>query len=272
MPSQTGSLTLLFSLLASSTCLLHVQRNEIRTFDSLDGLWTFVKEPYNGGDIGIDNQWNTKDLDTFKNATVMPVPCAYNDIGASSELRDHIGWVWYEKKEMVPLRDRNMRHVLRFGSVNYFAVVFVNSEKVTSHIGGHLPFEVDISSKVKFGAENKITVAVNNTLSWSTIPQGDFNYQKLNPRNISGRILSRLPDGAVKNVGNFDFFNYAGILRSVQLVKIPSVHIQNINIVADHTGSFLFETAASSLDGIQVEVNMFDEDDNVVSFFKIFPV
>ncbi|EGT57606.1 hypothetical protein CAEBREN_12535 [Caenorhabditis brenneri] len=236
----------------------------MRTFDSLDGLWTFVKEPHNSDDIGIKNQWNTLDLEKFHNATVMPVPCAYNDIGTSAELRDHIGWVWYEKKEFVPLRDSNMNHVLRFGSVNYFAVVYVNSEKVTSHTGGHLPFEVDVSSKIKYGAENKITVAVNNTLSWSTIPQGDFNYQKLNPRNISGRILSRLPDGAVKNVGNFDFFNYAGILRSVQLVKIPSIHIQNINIVAEHTGSFVFETAATNLDGVKVEVKMFDADQNLV--------
>lgn len=127
-----------------------------------------------------------------------------------------------------------------------------------------MPFEVDVTSKIKFGAENKFTVAVNNTLSWSTIPQGDFNYQKMAPRNISGRILSRLPEGAVKNIGNFDFFNYAGILRSVQLAKIPSVYIQNINIVADHTGSFYFETAASSLDGTRVEVKMFDNNGNVV--------
>lgn len=150
----------------------------------------------------------------FQNATVMPVPSAYNDLGTGSELRDHIGWVWYEKKEFVPLRDRNMRHVLRFGSVNYFAVVvwqrgctnlkkilifqYINSEKVTSHIGGHLPFEVDISAQIKFGAENKFTVAVNNTLSWSTIPQGDFNYQSVAPRNISGRIVSYLPYLAIQ--------------------------------------------------------------------------
>lgn len=121
--------------------LLHIQKNEIRTFDSLDGLWTFVREPHNGGDVGIENLWNTLDLSKFdvsfgnqdasdikvQNATVMPVPAAYNDLGTSSELRDHIGWVWYEKKEFVPLRDKNMRHVLRFGSVNYFAVVVSSS-------------------------------------------------------------------------------------------------------------------------------------------------
>ncbi|CAI5438651.1 unnamed protein product [Caenorhabditis angaria] len=246
--------------------ILAVQKNEIRTYESLDGLWTFVREPTNYGDLGITNEWYSNDLSKFDNATVMPVPSAYNDLGTSSELRDHIGWVWYEKKEIIPFRDQQFRHFLRFASVNYFAVVYVNSQKVTTHVGGHLPFEVDVSQYLKFGIENKFTVAVNNTLSWATIPQGDFNYQKASSRNISGRMLSRLPSGAFKDVGNFDFFNYAGILRSVQLVKLPSSYIENIIIVADHTGSFYYETAISDLNnGLVVESKIFD-DNNLVVF------
>uniref|UniRef100_A0A8R1IUG5 Beta-glucuronidase n=1 Tax=Caenorhabditis japonica TaxID=281687 RepID=A0A8R1IUG5_CAEJA len=110
-------------LFTTVTPLLYVQKNEIRSVDTLDGLWTFVREPHNGGDVGIVNGWKGKDLAKFENSTVMPVPSSYNDLGTSSELRDHIGWVWYQKKEFIPLRDSNMRHVLRFGSVNYFAVV-----------------------------------------------------------------------------------------------------------------------------------------------------
>ncbi|CAB3410919.1 unnamed protein product [Caenorhabditis bovis] len=252
------------SFCTNSNALLAVQKNEARTYESLDGLWTFVVEKHNGGDIGIANEWNKKDLARFENATVMPVPSAYNDLGTDASLRDHIGWVWYEKSEMVPLRDSNLRHVLRFSSVNYYAVVYVNSELVTSHVGGHLPFEVDITSFVKFGTKNKFTVAVNNTLSWTTIPQGDFNYQKLSPRNISNQIISRLPEGAFKNIGNFDFFNYAGILRSVFLVKLPSVYVHNINIVADHTGSFYFEAAVANLDDSRVEAKIYDPNENIV--------
>ncbi|CAD6186220.1 unnamed protein product [Caenorhabditis auriculariae] len=239
--------------------ILAVQKNEIRTYDVLDGLWTFVSETTNSGDVGLQNQWNAADLAYFDNATVMPVPSAYNDLGTSSQLRDHVGWVWYEKKEVIPLRDSTLRHFLRFGSVNYFAVVFVNSQKVATHTGGHLPFEIDVTSKLRFGAENKITVAVNNTLSWATIPQGDFNYMKSTDRNVTGRILSRTPAGAFKDIGNFDFFNYAGILRSVHLVKLPAVYIQNIHIVADHTGSFYYGVAVSSnVSDSSIQVKIFD--------------
>ncbi|PIO57226.1 hypothetical protein TELCIR_21370, partial [Teladorsagia circumcincta] len=83
-----------------------------------------------------------------------------------------------------------------------------------------------------------VTVAVNNTLSWSTIPQGDFNYMKDTTRFIDGRNISRTPNGAFKNVGNFDFFNYAGILRSVYLVKLPPSHIVDVWIIAEHLGTF----------------------------------
>uniref|UniRef100_A0A1I7XGY4 Glyco_hydro_2_C domain-containing protein n=1 Tax=Heterorhabditis bacteriophora TaxID=37862 RepID=A0A1I7XGY4_HETBA len=129
------------------------------------GLWTFVKEVSNGGDIGKKLEWNLLDLERFENATVMPVPAAYNDLSASASLRDHIGW---------------------------------------------------------------ITVAVNNTLSWATVPQGDFNYMKDSTRNVSGRNLSRTPEGAFKDIGNFDFFNYAGILRSIELIRLSDLTILDI--------------------------------------------
>ena len=50
--------------------------------------------------------------------------------------------------------------------------------------------------------------------------------------------LSRTPPGAFKDIGNFDFFNYAGILRSVHLVKLPATHISDISIIAEHLGKF----------------------------------
>ncbi|KAK6031048.1 glycosyl hydrolase family 2, sugar binding domain protein [Ostertagia ostertagi] len=200
-----------------------------------------------------------------QNATVMPVPAAYNDLSASADLRDHIGWVWYQTLVIISDRDRGQRIALRFGSVNYYAKVFFNSQEVGSHVGGHLPFQFDVTRLVKFGAVNKITVAVNNTLSWSTIPQGDFNYMKDTTRFIDGKNISRTPNGAFKNVGNFDFFNYAGILRSVYLVKLPPSHIVDVWIIAEHLGSFSYEvTLSQNRSDEDVIVRMLDPDGVVV--------
>ncbi|VDM77761.1 unnamed protein product, partial [Strongylus vulgaris] len=128
-------------------------KNERRWADSLDGLWTFVREQSNSDDVGIRNEWYKKDLKTFKavivrqdkqrlkeekcrhwvghnrilallqNATVMPVPAAYNDMSADAELRDHVGWVWYQTMVFIPETDKGQHLALRFGSANYFAKV-----------------------------------------------------------------------------------------------------------------------------------------------------
>ncbi|KHJ86627.1 glycosyl hydrolase family 2, sugar binding domain protein [Oesophagostomum dentatum] len=230
---------LLVGLAPLCAAILGVQKNELRSAEPLDGLWTFVREQTNSDDVGLRNAWYAQDLRRFPNATVMPVPAAFNDMSAEAGLRDHVGWVWYQTSVIIQDRDMGQKLALRFGSVNYFAKVFFNSKEVGSHIGGHLPFEFDVSQIALFGRENKITVAVNNTLSWATIPQGDFNYMKDTSRNISGRNISRVPEGAFKNIGNFDFFNYAGILRSVYLLKLPQSHIVDVRILAEHMGKAL---------------------------------
>ncbi|KHJ83951.1 glycosyl hydrolase family 2, sugar binding domain protein [Oesophagostomum dentatum] len=122
----------------------------------------------------------------------MPVPAAYNDMSADAELRDHIGWVWYQTSVTVQYRDMGQKFVLRFGSVNYYAIVYFNGEKVGCHEGGHLPFEVDVTDKVSFGEENNITVAVNNTLSNKTIPPGEFRYVNPEPVTIQERNVRDL--------------------------------------------------------------------------------
>lgn len=52
-------------------------------------------------------------------------------------------------------------------------IQWVNGFQSVRHSGGYLPFEAEISKHVKFGASNLVTVAVNNTLTPWTIPQGD---------------------------------------------------------------------------------------------------
>ena len=45
------------------------------------------------------------------------------------------------------------------------------------HEGGHLPFEADISKHVEgYGNLNRLTIAVNNTLTLNTLPPGFVQY------------------------------------------------------------------------------------------------
>lgn len=53
-------------------------------------------------------------------------------------------------------------------------VQWINGKKVIEHEIGHLPFKEDIASFLKYGSENKLTVAVDNVLGPETVPQGYF--------------------------------------------------------------------------------------------------
>jgi hypothetical protein len=47
----------------------------------------------------------------------------------------------------------------------------LNGVGVGEHVGGHIGFEFELTGSVKVGA-NQVTVAVNNTLTNHTLPQG----------------------------------------------------------------------------------------------------
>ena len=53
----------------------------------------------------------------------MPVPSSYNDITEEASLRDHIGWVWYDREFYVPRVWNGAEIRLRIGSANFHATV-----------------------------------------------------------------------------------------------------------------------------------------------------
>lgn len=53
----------------------------------------------------------------------MPVPSSYNDVTQDPNIRDHIGWVWYQRDFFLPKSWKTQRVGVRFGSVNYHAIV-----------------------------------------------------------------------------------------------------------------------------------------------------
>ena len=73
---------------------------------------------------------------------------------------------------------------------------------MVSHEGGYTPFEADVTEHVaRRRARSAITVVVNNTLSFQSIPPG---------------VIEDTPAGKRQRYWH-DFFNYAGIHRSVWL-------------------------------------------------------
>ncbi|CAB3366916.1 Hypothetical predicted protein [Cloeon dipterum] len=179
----------------------------------------------NDPEVGMREKWWKKLRLGGGDVILMPVPSSYNDITQETRIRDHIGVVWYQKCGYLPERvtNRSRRVVLHFGSVNYRSVVWVNDVKVTENIGGHLPFEMEVTDLRKAG-KICVTVAVNNTLTPNSIPQGKVVHYKDRQKYPEGFVTQRL---------NFDFFHYAGIHRSVNFYTTPFAYFTDVTVLTD---------------------------------------
>src|SRR5438445_4371941 len=101
---------------------------------------------------------------------MLPVPASYNDLVLDRAVRDHVGDVWYQRAVLLPRGWDGQRVLLRFDAATHRAVVWVDEEQVAEHEGGYTPFEADITAVVHPGSIHRITVVVNNELTWQSIP------------------------------------------------------------------------------------------------------
>ena len=91
------------------------------------------------------------------------------------------GTCFYRRFFKVPSSGPGPRVVVQFGAAMHTADVYLNGQKLQRHVGGYLPFTVDISRQTKYGQENCLLVRLNNEDN-PVVPPGkplkglDFNY------------------------------------------------------------------------------------------------
>jgi beta-glucuronidase len=225
--------------------MLRPQSTATRELLNLDGLWDF-KVDFNGE--GFNQNWAAKPLDTKIQA---PVPASYNDIFADTAIRNHVGWVFYQRTVRVPRGFAGERVNVRVDSATHEGIVFVNGHEVARHVGGYMPFSADITDHVKAGEEFNLTIAVNNVLTNETIPPG---------RVVTG-------DNGVKTQTYLhDFYNYAGLARSIWIYSVPAVNVQDVTVVSGFdgsTGKVGYQVVTST--AADVRVTLIDEDGKQVA-------
>ena len=191
--------------------MLRPQDTSTRERKNLDGLWRFALD---GAGTGRGQSWQSGIL---PDAGEMAVPASYNDVAADAAVRDHVGSAWYQREVWVPSGWDGRRIVLHFESATHRATVWVDDTEVTFHEGGYTPFEVDITDHVTPGQQARITVEVDNTLTFQTIPPG---------------VVEDTPHGQRQRYWH-DFFNYSGLHRSVWLYATNPSHITDVTVVTD---------------------------------------
>jgi len=217
--------------------MLSPRTTPTREVVSLDGLWRFELDTTAGS-----APWTAR-LDTVLEA---PVPASYNDRFVDAAIRDHVGVVWYQRDAWLPRGWRGERIVLRFGSVTHAAAVYVNDQLVAEHVGGYTPFEADLTDILEPGQEFRLTVAVDNRLTNVTIPPGSVTVG---------------PDGREKQTYFHDFYNYAGIARSVKLYSTPTSYVEDITVVTsiDGAAGIVDYSVESAGDDVAIRLRVIDE-------------
>lgn len=214
---------------------------------SLNGMWRFKVDWDNNG---IDNNWAGARLDGTRE---IAVPGSVNDLFADENVRNHVGYWFYQRDVQVPATWSDQQILVRFGSVTHSAVVFAGDVELARFKGGYMPFEVDVTEHVTPGEKFRLTVAVDNRLDNTSIPPGE--------------VVS-LPDGRRHQEYMHDFYNYTGIHRTVELIARAHTHVEDVLITTDYsgsTGTVNFDVrVAGSADSVKIEVVDL-RDDNVVA-------
>jgi len=189
-------LGLYYNVSAQSAMTNVSSRNTI----SLNGEWNVIIDPTGTGDWR--QVWTERKpvLKTdfveysFEHGATLRVPADFNT--QRPELLYVEGVVWYKRvfkydKEQAP------RIFLHFGAVNYTADVFLNGKLIGKHEGGFTPFQFELTKNINEG-ENTIIVKVNS---------------------------ARRSDG-LPGLG-YDWFNYGGITRDVNLILTNETFIED---------------------------------------------
>ena len=175
---------------------------------SMDGMWKFCLDEKA---VGEKEGW----IDGIPGEEMIPVPASFQDFYTEKDIREYTGDFWYETDFFVPGEWEGREILLRFGAATHRASVYVNGILITEHEGGFLPFSAKVTTVVRYDSYNKVVVKVNNELNCTNIPCGE---------------TITLPNGKKMSKPYFDFFNYAGLQRSVYLLALPGESIVDFDL------------------------------------------
>jgi beta-glucuronidase len=133
---------------------------------SLDGEWAFRPDP--DGSAAAD-RWHQPEL-TDRSWTPVIVPHTWQVMQGAEE---HRGLAWYRRKFAAPREWESSAVRVEFEAVFHSATVWVNGALAGRHLRkGYTSFILDITSLLRFGAENVIVVQVDNSFDESMLPRG----------------------------------------------------------------------------------------------------
>ncbi|MDR1561337.1 MAG: hypothetical protein LBS23_03210, partial [Holosporaceae bacterium] len=186
--------------------------DRFRDKESLNGIWRFEADPFN---TCIRAKWyleEEKDDKGFFNAIdysfddwdSIKVPSCWNTEAERYYLYEGIA---VYTRVFICRKKIGERVFLKFGAVANEAKIFVNGNYLGKHVGASTPFFVEITDVLR--ERNRIIVVVDNTRRAESLP-----------------------------AENFDWFNYGGIHRSIEILRLPETFIKRFDVALKRDGTF----------------------------------
>lgn len=181
--------------------------------ERLNGLWHYAVDQY---DTCLRARWfeeRTHDaagrplpLDwDFDRWPTTHLPCSWNT--ADPQLFYYEGPLVYTRRFSARSAASNERLFLKFHGAQYEAFVFVNGSYLGCHRGGSTGFCLEVTETLR--DENRIVVVVDNTRRTHQVP-----------------------------MTNTDWFNYGGLYRDIELLRLPTGFLRGVRIALVPDGTF----------------------------------
>lgn len=160
------------------------------------------------GDFADKSEITSAQAPSRRVGVKVTLPRAFNEDEAySRHIEQHTDTiVWYRKLFRLPESDMGKKVFIEFEGVRFGAEVFVNGQSAGLHENGVMAFGLDITDKVRFDADNVISVRVDNSWSYrerATNSTYQWNNKNFNanyggiPKNVflhvAGKIYQTLP-------------------------------------------------------------------------------
>lgn len=167
----------------------------------ISGIWRFTPDPHRDGEsLGF---WQADRA--FPRWREARVPSCFE--AGCPDIDFYQGLCWYRRAVTAPPAWQDRRIVLRFEAVNYRAKVWLNGELLGESRDGFLPFEFDVSARLRRDGENILAVAVDNAHYAGDVPGMHVGWR-----------------------------GYGGILREVRLIATSPVHLDQLRVLAAPRG------------------------------------
>lgn len=187
--------------------------DRFRKKESLNGHWHYAVDQY---DTCIRAKWyeehyydeggNSLPVDfSFDEWEMMTLPCCFNTFSDLYKLYD--GSMIFTRKFLYARQKDDERMILKIGAANYLCRVFLNKKYVGMHRGGSTPCYFDLTDLLEH--ENRILIQVDSTRRNNQVPALDT-----------------------------DWFNYGGIYRDIELIRVPKVHVKEFRIALEPDSNF----------------------------------